>query len=278
MRKSARILLGAAIPALLVLTSCSSTEDSAAAVQTLEPGTLKVCLYSGFAPFASQQDGTWVGWDVEYLQSFADELGLTMEPVNAPEFNDIWMRPGDGQCDIAGTGITMLASRIEQTGPDAGWTTKYYNVARSFAVRGGSKLDGIEDLAGKTVIVTKNSTADIDLTSRLAKAGITDTTIEYTTDEADAAKLVAEAGPDGPYAYGGGAGSVEALAKQIPNLQTKWIHCMMLPGGEISSEPFGFAVRAESTGVLEALNAFIENPENRYPGGAGSGVDCPTGD
>jgi len=215
---------------------------------------------------------------LEYLQSFADQLGVTTEPVNAPEFNNIWMRPGDGECDIAGTGITLLDSRREQTGADTGWTTKYYNVARSFAVRTGSTVDGIKDLAGKTVIVTKNSTADIDLTSRLAKAGISNTTIEYTDNEADAAQRVAQAGPDGPYAYGGGAGSVEALAKEIPNLTTTWIHCMMHPDGTVSAEPFGFAVRAQSTGVLETLNAFIENPDNRYPGGPGSGVDCPTGE
>jgi polar amino acid transport system substrate-binding protein len=273
-----RSLTMVSLPVLVLLSACSSGGESAASVQTIEPGSLKVCLYPGFAPFASQQDGNWVGWDVEYLQSFADDLGLTMQPVKAPEFNDIWMRPGDGECDVAGTGITMLASRIGQTGPDTGWSTKYYNVARSFAVRNGTPLEGIEDLAGKTVIVTKNSTADIDLTSRLTKAGIVDTKIEYTNNEADAAKRVAEAGPDGPYAYGGGAGSIEALQKEIPGIQTKWIHCLMLPDGTISSEPFGFAVRAESTGVLEALNAFIEDSQNRYPGGPGSGVDCPSGD
>lgn len=273
-RTSALALLAGAV----LLTGCSSSSDEPSAVSVIEPGTLKVCLYPGFAPFSSKEGDTWVGWDVDYLQAFADTQGLKLEPVEVADFNEIWMRPGRGECDLAGTGITMTPSRIEQTGADAEWSSAYYSVARSFAVRPGSTLDSVEDLAGRTVLVTQGSTADIDLTNRLAQAGITDTTLEYVSDEADGARQVAEAGEDGPFAYGGGAGSIETLTQQIPNLEIAWVHCLMEADGSLSSEPFGFPVRTASTGLLGALDSFIEDPANPYPGGAGSGTDCPTGE
>lgn len=273
-RASALALVSGAV----LLTGCHAGSDSSSAVSTLEPGTLKVCLYPGFAPFSSKEGDTWVGWDVDYLQAFADTQELELEPVEVADFNEIWLRPGRGECDLAGTGITMTASRTEATAPDAEWSVPYYSVARSFAVRPGSTLDDVGDLAGRTVIVTQGSTADIDLTNRLAQAGITDTNVEYVRDEADGARQVAEAGADGPFAYGGGAGSIETLVEQIPNLEIAWVHCLMEADGSLSSEPFGFPVRTASTGVRDALDSFIQDPANPYPGGAGSGTDCPTGE
>jgi hypothetical protein len=68
---------------------------------------------------------------------------------------------------------------------------------------------------------------------------------------------------------------VQQLTKQIPGLELAWEHCLMLPDGTISSEPFGFAVRKASTGVIEALDAFITDSTNAYPGGSGSGRNGP---
>ena len=261
----------------LLLAGCSSSTGADGPLALLEPGTLKVCLYPGFAPFASKDGNDLVGWDVDYLKSFSDEQGLVFQPVEVADFKDIWLRPGRGECDIAATGISMTPARTEQLGSGAQWTDRYYSVARSFAVRAGTELSGVDDLAGRTVIVTKGSTADIDLTNRLANAGITDTTITYVTDEADGARQVVEAGPDGPIAYGGGQGSIETLTTQVPNLEIAWVHCLMEADGSISSEPFGFAVRSASTGLGEALNSFMSDPANAYPGGNGSGTDCSTG-
>ena len=74
----------------------------------------------------------------------------------------------------------------------------------------------MEDLAGKTVIVTKGSSADIDLVNRLKLAGITDTRIEYTNSAATAAGLVARGGPTASFAYGGGEGSIQDLVSHVP--------------------------------------------------------------
>ena len=275
--KSAAMVIGAAMA--LALSSCGgsggSGGEAATTVTTIEPGVLKVCLYPGFAPFAIKGDDGWSGWDPAYLKAFAEQQGLTFEPVEVSTFNDIWMRPGNDECDVAGTGITETAERTQQTGQSIAWTDHYYSVARSLAVRTGTKIDSVEDLAGTTVVTTKGATADIDLLSRIKAAGLTDVTVEYVNDEAVGTRRVAEAGPGGPIAFAAGVGSIEVLAASIPGIEATWIHCMMLPDGTVTSEPFAFTVREQSKGLTEALNAFIAAPTLPYPGGPGSGLDCP---
>jgi ABC-type amino acid transport substrate-binding protein len=276
-----RISMAAMGCALLLLSSgcggsgVASSGDSTSTVTTLEPGVLKVCLYPGFAPFAIKGDDGWSGWDPEYLAAFAEEQGLQFEPVEVGTFNDIWMRPGNDECDVAGTGITVTEARKQQTGTAIDWTDDYYSVARSLAVRKGTKITSVEDLAGQTVVTTKGATADIDLLARIAAAGLTDVKVEYVNDEAVGTRRVAEAGPDGPIGFAAGVGSIDTLAASIPGIEATWIHCMMLPDGTESSEPFAFTVRSGSTGVAAALNAFIAAPTTAYAGGPGSGLDCP---
>lgn len=259
---------------LLALTACGGN-DSSAESKTIEPGVLTVCLYPGFAPFAEKgDDGSWVGWDVSFLRGFAEEQGLELEVVDIPQFDDIWMRPGSSECDIAGTGITRTDVRVAQTGDSAGWSNTYYTVARGFAVREGTVLDSIDDLEGQTVFTTKGTTADVDLQARLQKAGISTTTVQYADGEEAGVALVLDGSA---FAFAAGVGSIETLVQQNPGLELAWVHCTMLSDGSVSSEPFGFVVRTDSTGLLTALNDYIDNPKVPYEGGLGSGRDCPTG-
>ena len=275
-------VVGAALGVALLLpvSACgggggSSNSSVTSGVTTLEAGVLKVCLYPGFSPFAIKGDDGWSGWDPDYLAAFAKEQGLRFEPVEVATFNDIWMRPGNDECDVAGTGITVTEARTQQTGSAIDWTDNYYSVARSLAVRKGTKITSVEDLAGQTVVTTKGATADIDLLARIAAAGLTDVTVEYVNDEAVGTRRVADGGPGGPIGFAAGVGSIDTLAASIPGIEATWIHCMMLSDGTVTSEPFAFTVRSGSTGVADALNTFIAAPTSAYGGGPGSGLDCP---
>ena len=264
----------------LIASSCgdSSKSSTETSIQTIEPGSLKVCLYPGFAPFAIKgEDGTWSGWDVEFLEGFAKQQGLTLKPVEFSTFDNIWMRPGNDECDLAGTGITKTADRSAATGTGATWSSTYYSVARGFAVLDGVQVNGIGDLAGRVVLATKGSTADLDLQARIKKAGITNITLQYVDAGVDAAKQLLASGSNAPIGFAEGVGSVQTLVQQFPGLELAWQHCMMLPDGTISSEPFGFPVRAKSTGVAAALDSYTAQPTVAYPGGPGTGRDCPTG-
>lgn len=245
-------------------------------IKTLEKCTLKVCLYPGFKPFTSweETDPVWRGWDVVYLEAFAKTYGLTFKAIKIDAFLGIWKLPGEDskQCDIAAAGISDLPDRRAES-PGTKWSKTYYTVDRAYLVRSGDTLDKVQDLAGKkiTVIVTKGSTADTDLQNRLrqaknAGARIDGLTIGYTDQEAAAAKLVRSRKA---FAYGGGFGSVLALAPEGSGLKVTWTHCNMV---EVSknvfkeySEPFSFVVRRADTGLSEALDGYI-SPTHPYPG------------
>lgn len=283
----------------------------AAPIRTLEAGTLKVCLYAGFAPFASKdKDGHWQGWDVDYLKAFAAENHLHFTVVEK-DFDGIWLQPGKDQCDIAGTGISDTQARRTATGKAGDWSNTYYHVLRAFLVRTAdfTRLAKIDDLRGKKAIVTAGSTANTDLCYRMQGSNIhpckkadgdhpchfpglenfKETTrqqdpscvfIEYPwkKDEKCAASDVAagrdrdqDKGP--PFAYGGGYGSVQALACDSSDgecaiasqaLVTVWPHCNMASGGKAYAEPFSFVVRHADTGLLKALNCYINS--HKYEG------------
>ena len=286
--------------------------SSAAPLETLVPGTLKVCLYAGFAPFAYKDGkGNWQGWDVSYLQGFAASNNLQFEAVET-DFDNIWLQPGQGHCDIAGTGISDTQDRRKATGQDGAWTNTYYHVLRAFLVRTAdfTKLTKVEDLRGMKAIVTKGSTANSDLCYRLQSGGLhpckkadgdhpclfpglegfAETTreadpfcvfIEYPRmkEEKCAAADVAasrseDQDPGAPFAYGGGYGSVQGLACDSSGkgdcsygdqtLATVWPHCNMASDGNGYAEPFSFVVRSADSGLLKALNCYINS--HPYPG------------
>jgi hypothetical protein len=275
MRFPWRILSG--VVATILIAGCNSTPP-APSVRTLEAGVLKVCLYPGFAPFGEQDDkGEFFGWDVSYLKAFAAREGLRFQSVVAKSFDGIWLEPAKDTCDVAASGISDKAERRVATGTRAQWSQHYYNGLRAFLVRSGDakSLGKIEDLQGRTVVVTANSTADYDLRNRLRLGNVTTTKILDTTNDEDAAKMVRNAGPSGePFAFGAGLGSLKALAERLDGLAVVWPHCNMLADGTGAQEPFSFVVRSESSGLLDALNGFIASPDAKYEGASEGVTGC----
>lgn len=259
----------ASIVAALVLLASAASADP---VRTLAPGVLKVCLFPTFPPFSGQEaDGRWTGWDVTFLTGFAAQLGLAFEPVGVPRYAGFWTKPGEDRCDIAAGGVADLPYRRAETGDKGIWSKTYTQVVRAFGVRAedAGKLSSIADLAGRTVMVVEGSTAEIDLKNRAARAGVALTVIA-TSDDADNARRVrAGAGPDAPFAYGSGYGSVVFFNDRLGEMALAWPHCLMLADGTLAPERFAFIVRAASTGLAAALDRFIADPAHPYPGGAG---------
>ena len=253
-----RTSLRAALAAALVGTAAIAASPALAQVKapptTLTPGTLTICTYPGFAPFTSfDAKGAWVGWDASFLTRFATQQGLAVKTVSVDPFDGIWKRPGENQCDIAAAGIGNEPARRAQS-PGTTWSITYYVVIRAFAVRKGSTLTGPQDLAGKTVIVTKDSTADQDIQQQIRQHHVKGVTVRYTDNEGAAVKMVSQGKV---FAYGGGLGSIQYQARRFTNIKVAWPHRILLPSGKLGTEPFSYPVRTADTGLVEALNAFI---------------------
>ncbi|HEV7668956.1 MAG TPA: transporter substrate-binding domain-containing protein [Thermoanaerobaculia bacterium] len=268
-RKSRRYVRIVSLFAALALSPVLTAHaDPAPPFKTMDPGKLKVCLYWGFAPFASRDaDGNWEGWDVDYLKAFAKASNIPQFEVVPRDFKNIWLEPGKGSCDIAGTGISDTRERRKNAGPGADWTNTYYYVLRTFLVRTAdfTRLTKVEDLSGKKAIVTKDSTANSDLCYRMKEKGLypcakaddhpcngfvglegyPETTrekdktcvyIEYPweKDEKNAGDDVAagrnsDPDPGVPFTYGGGYGSIQALVCNCQGPTPKGQDCPSSP-------------------------------------------------
>lgn len=122
-----RLLAGVTFFASSLTTSWAAGD---APIKTLRPGILQVCLYAGFAPFTYKENGVWKGWDLDYLTAFASANGLAIEVIEEPQFEGIWLKPGEGKCDIAGSGISDTAERRTAVNSGGCWSRTYYETQR----------------------------------------------------------------------------------------------------------------------------------------------------
>jgi ABC-type amino acid transport substrate-binding protein len=237
-----------------------------AAFITIVPGKLTVCTYAGFAPVCYKNAaGHLVGYDVSFLTKFAVKEGREIVLIEK-EFEEIWTLPGKDVCDIAAAGVMQRNERNVGTGA---WSDPYFEVKRSLLVRAGEKaeFDNYKTLSGKTIVVTKGSTAYTDAVTlkRYPRC-----TIQYREDlvpknAPDAqeyiVKLIANHKVD---AFGEGDVSSKYLrdqyGKDVPGgLALADVHDMDGP-----KETFNFITRNPTYGVLDSLNVFIIGNKGSY--------------
>ena len=187
------------------------------------------------------------GTDISFVKEFAEAHGLVVQfmPV---DFKDIWLRPGENECDMAAAGITPVADRVAKS-VGVVWSNEYFHVRRSLLVREADKWREIGDFDGKTIVVTEDSTADHDLQARPAKGAIIK---RYSNDQQRAVKELKEGLVD---AFGEGDVSNDYLALRNPGLVVIDRHDMVTSEAG-AREIFSFPVR-EKSGIIGALNAWL---------------------
>jgi len=236
-----------------------------AAVATLVAGQLTVCTYGGFAPVCHKTaDGQLIGFDVSFLTRSAKQLGLGIKLIEK-KFDGIWTLPGENVCDVAGAGIMRRDDR--PTGSGGSWSDAYFAVKRSLLVRASDKpaFDDHATLAGKNIVVTRGSTADIDATKRYPRCTI-HFVDEVAKGQADAQDYIVKTLIANHRADAFGEGDVsnqdlrDKYGKDIEGgLALADVHAI-----DDISETFNFITRDASVGVLDRLNAFIAANKERY--------------
>ena len=227
-------------------------------IKTLQPRVLTVAVDYGFGlPFAENSNS---GSDIQYIRSFAQENGLRINFVEQSEFDNIWLLPGEGKCDVAVGGINFFSNRVNE---GTVWSDVYFNDVRSFLVKKDDTLNGAEGLANKTVSICGLEAADQDsptledLKAWIAKDDIQGVNIIYAKDEKVSAQMVLA----GTSFAAGAEFSVNQYLASLPefsDLKLVWVHQRLLSDGQKGTEPYEFPVREASTGLVDALNAFIK--------------------
>jgi polar amino acid transport system substrate-binding protein len=220
------------------------------ALRTLTPGVLTVGAYTAFAPVTWAENGAACGKDIQFLRAFARESGLAVDVRFFP-FDRIWERPLRGQVDIAAGGI---APAVPRRLPGLAWSTPYYTVQRSLVVRTEEQSDlrTMADFAGRTIAVTRGSTADLDTQRRKPETA----RIVYFDRQESAIEDLFQGRID---AFGTGDICSHHLVAQHPDrLAVTDVHETETP------EHFAFAME-EGSNLLASLNTFIRKNSDRYP-------------
>lgn len=177
MKKGLALCMAAVLAMGCLLTGCGnsdtgakSTTESAAAstekvgaetagteaagTETAGNGkTFTVGFDASFPPYGYQENGEYVGFDLDLAQEVCDRNGweLVKTPIDWDAKN---IELNGGSIDCIWNGFTMNGREDDYT-----WTPAYINNTQVFAVNKNSGIKKAVDLAGKNVLVQADSSA-----------------------------------------------------------------------------------------------------------------------
>ena len=177
MKKGLALCMAAVLAMGCLLTGCgssdtgakSTTESAAAsteAVGTETSGTeavgtetagngktFTVGFDASFPPYGYQENGEYVGFDLDLAQEVCDRNGweIVKTPIDWDAKN---IELNGGSIDCIWNGFTMNGREEDYT-----WTPAYINNTQVFAVNKNSGIKKAADLAGKNVLVQADSSA-----------------------------------------------------------------------------------------------------------------------
>lgn len=177
MKKGLALCMAAVLAMGCLLTGCgssdtgakSTTESAAAsteAVGTETAGTeaagtetagngktFTVGFDASFPPYGYQENGEYVGFDLDLAQEVCDRNGweIMKTPIDWDAKN---IELNGGSIDCIWNGFTMNGREDDYT-----WTPAYINNTQVFAVNKNSGIKKTADLAGKNVLVQADSSA-----------------------------------------------------------------------------------------------------------------------
>ena len=135
--------------------------NGADAINTVVPGKFTVGFDQNFPPMGFVgDDGEFTGFDLELAAEVAQRLGLelVLQPI-AWDAKD--MELSTKNIDCIWNGFTMNGREELYT-----WTEPYMANNQVFVVKAGSGIESLADLAGKTVVVQMDSSAEAALGDR----------------------------------------------------------------------------------------------------------------
>ena len=119
-----------------------------------ENKTLTVGFDAEYPPFGYKDDnGDYVGFDLDLAQEVCDNLGweLVKKPIN---WDSKDMELNSGSIDCIWNGFTINGRKDDYT-----WSDPYLNNEQVMVVAADSKIEKLDDLAGKNVVVQAASAA-----------------------------------------------------------------------------------------------------------------------
>ena len=171
MKKRLALMMALTVTAASLLAGCGGSSDgssdegsdsqdtsTAEFAEKTEGDTFTVGFDQDFPPMGFVgEDGEYTGFDLELAQAVCDKMGweFVPEPI-AWDAKDAMLE--SGAIDCIWNGFTINGREDEYT-----WSDPYLDNSQVFVVRADSGIESAEDLAGKTVDVQTDSSAQAAL-------------------------------------------------------------------------------------------------------------------
>ena len=171
MKKRLALMMALTVTAASLLAGCGGSSDgssdegsdsqdtsTAEFTEKTEGDTFTVGFDQDFPPMGFVgEDGEYTGFDLELAQAVCDKMGweFVPEPI-AWDAKDAMLE--SGAIDCIWNGFTINGREDDYT-----WSAPYLDNSQVFVVRADSGIESAEDLAGKTVDVQTDSSAQAAL-------------------------------------------------------------------------------------------------------------------
>lgn len=194
---------------------------------------------NSFVPFEFEEDGEYVGFDIDIINAIADRVGFEID-LQTTNFDG--MIPGlqTGTFDIAIAGMTITDERAEVVD----FTSPYYKSGLRLAVAvDNDEITSIDDLDGKKVATRLGSTSADYIENNIEGA------TPNTYEQLDQAYLSVE---------GGGS---DAVLYDAPNVEyyilTAGEDSLKVVGELLEAQDYGIAVSQGNDELVVAMNAAL---------------------
>jgi His/Glu/Gln/Arg/opine family amino acid ABC transporter permease subunit len=228
-----RLIIGAALSVLVVAEPLLA---QSALDRVRASGRLRVGIDATYPPFGIAEGGELTGFDVDIARSIARELGIEAELINA-SFDGAFAALQNGNFDVVISAVTITPERRATLL----FSDPYIAAGQQIMVRGDSVITGPDNLAGRTVGVQVNTTAQFAMEKR---PGVT--IAKYNT--IDLALLDLQ------------NGRVDAVASDGPVLRymvRSNFPGLKAAGAEYTDEQFGVVLARTSDDLRRAVNAAL---------------------
>ena len=223
------------------LAACSSDEGGGdngggdADASNLED-TYVVATDTSFVPFEFEEDGEYVGFDIDIVNAIADRVGFEID-LETTNFDGIIPGLQTGTFDIAIAGITITEERKGAVD----FTSPYYKSGLRIGVPiDNTDINGVEDLEG------------LDIATRLGS-----TSADYISENIEGATPNTYEQLDQAYLSVEGGGS-DAVLYDAPNVEyyilTKGEDSLKTVGELLEAQDYGLAISKGNEDLVTAMN------------------------
>jgi His/Glu/Gln/Arg/opine family amino acid ABC transporter permease subunit len=199
-------------------------------------GRVRVGIDATYPPFGIAEGGEFKGFDVDIARAIAKELRVEAELINA-SFDGVFPALQNGNFDLVISAVTITPERAATLL----FSDPYIATGQQIVVRADSTIAGPDDLAGRTVGVQINTTAQFSMEKRASVALAKYNTIDLALLDLQNGRVDAVAS-DGPVLR-------FMMRNSFPGLKAV--------GDEYTDEKFGVVLARGSDDLRRAVNAAL---------------------